>query len=112
VNKKCFPPQDPKATKTKYLPERFFASFRFFAVGFFFRLLQLPDSTPARRESLLIAFPRIRGPCHPAGKPIRFAIADARGTRKSLVILFNRQGVVEHYSLTCSKIYKHYGLFN
>ncbi len=37
---------------------------------------------------------------------------NARGTRKSLVILFNRQGVVEHYSLTCSKIYKHYGLFN
>ena len=37
---------------------------------------------------------------------------NARGTKKSLVILFNRQGVVEHYSLTCSKIYKHQGLFN
>ncbi len=37
---------------------------------------------------------------------------NARGTRKSLVILFNRHGVVEHYSLTCSKIYKHRGLFN
>ncbi len=37
---------------------------------------------------------------------------NARGTRKSLVILFNHQGVVEHYSLTCSKIYKHRGLFN
>ena len=37
---------------------------------------------------------------------------NARGTKKSLVILFNNQGVVEHYSLTCSKIYKHRGLFN
>ena len=37
---------------------------------------------------------------------------NARGTRKSLVILFNRHGVVEQYSLTCSKIYKHRGLFN
>ena len=37
---------------------------------------------------------------------------NARGTKKSLVILFNHQGVVEHYSLTCSKIYKHRGLFN
>lgn len=37
---------------------------------------------------------------------------NARGTRKSLVILFNRRGIVEHYSLTCSRIYKHQGLFN
>ena len=40
------------ATKTNYLPEPFFASFRFLAVGFFFCLFQLPDSTPDCRESL------------------------------------------------------------
>ena len=37
---------------------------------------------------------------------------NVRGTRKSLVILFNGQGVVEQYSLTCSKVYKHRELFN
>ncbi len=43
---------------------------------------------------------------------INLVEVNARGTNKSLVILFNHQGVVEHYSLTCSKIYKHRGLFN
>jgi outer membrane protein assembly factor BamE (lipoprotein component of BamABCDE complex) len=37
---------------------------------------------------------------------------NARGTKKSLVILFNRQGVVQNYSLTCSKIYHHSGIIN
>ena len=52
---------------------------------------------PDRRESLLIAFPRIRavrveslprarrgGPRHPVRKPIQLAIADTRRTQKSV----------------------------
>ncbi len=35
---------------------------------------------------------------------------NVRGTKKSLVILFDKRGVVRNYSLTCSRVYKHRGI--
>ena len=93
---KRFSPQGPKPQRQNiYLNNslRPLASLRLV----FFRLFQLPDSTPDRREPLLIAFPRIRvirleslprarrgGPRHPVRKLIRFAIAYTRRTHKSV----------------------------
>ena len=90
---KRFSPQGPKPQRQNiYLNNslRPLASLRLV----FIRLFQLPDSTPDRREPLLIAFPRIRvirairGPRHPVRKLIRFGIADTRRTHKSLCPLF------------------------
>ena len=37
---------------------------------------------------------------------------NVRGTKKTLVILFDRRGVVRNYSLTCSRVYQHRGIMN